>query len=203
MCLAEPAAPNDALEYHRDFLVLDIDPRISGFANGDRLELIQVASRARWASDKRLVHLVQRRLGESRFSYLAIARPRPETLGVIDAAYGGRVMTPSTNSFRILKQTPAMSIPNRLTLDAVPATPIGDIAALPAEQLALLQQETDEAMRAAKAAALGSMARSRSSTPTVPRLPAEMPARTSERCASSTVTSPWLPTCRRGRLGPS
>ena len=73
------AAPNDALEYHRGFLVLDIDPRISGFANRDRLELIQVASRARWASDKRLVHLVQRRLGESRFSYLAIARPRPET----------------------------------------------------------------------------------------------------------------------------
>ena len=76
------AAPNDALEYHRGFLVLDIDPRISGFANRDRLELIQVASRARWASDKRLVHLVQRRLGESRFSYLAIARPRPETPAV-------------------------------------------------------------------------------------------------------------------------
>jgi hypothetical protein len=77
------AAPNDALEYHRGFLVLDIDPRISGFAKGDRLELIQVASRARWASDKRLVHLVQRRLGESRFSYLAIAargRKRPRSL---------------------------------------------------------------------------------------------------------------------------
>ena len=40
------AAPADALEYHRGFLVLDIDPRISGFANGDRLELIAVASRA-------------------------------------------------------------------------------------------------------------------------------------------------------------
>jgi hypothetical protein len=73
------AAPRDALEYHRGFLVLDIDPRISRLANGDRLELIQVASRARWASGKWLVHLVQRRLGESRFSYLAIARPRPET----------------------------------------------------------------------------------------------------------------------------
>jgi hypothetical protein len=72
------AAPRDALEYHRGFLVLDIDPRISRLANGDRLELIQVASRARWASDRRLVHLVQRCLGESRFSYLAIARPRPE-----------------------------------------------------------------------------------------------------------------------------
>ena len=73
------AAPNDALEYHRGFLVLDIDPRISGFANGDRLELIQLANRARWAAEKELIHLVQRRLGENRFSYLAIARSRPET----------------------------------------------------------------------------------------------------------------------------
>jgi len=73
------AAPQDTLEYHRGFLVLDIDPRISGFANGDRLELIQLASRARWAAKKKLIHLVQRRLGENRFSYIAIARPRPET----------------------------------------------------------------------------------------------------------------------------
>ncbi len=40
---------------------------------------MQVASRAWWAAEKQLVHLVQRRLGENRFSYLAIARPRPET----------------------------------------------------------------------------------------------------------------------------
>jgi len=73
------AAPNDALEYHRGFLVLDIDARISGFSNGERLELIALANRARWAAEKELVHLVQRRLGENRFSYLAIARPRPET----------------------------------------------------------------------------------------------------------------------------
>ncbi len=73
------AAPGDALEYHRGFLVLDTDPRISGFANGQRLELIQLANRALWAAEKQLVHLVQRRLGESRFSYLAIARQRPET----------------------------------------------------------------------------------------------------------------------------
>jgi hypothetical protein len=72
------AAPNDALEYHRGFLVLDTDPRISGFANGERLELIQLANRALWAAEKQLVHLVQRRLGENRFSYLAIARMRPE-----------------------------------------------------------------------------------------------------------------------------
>jgi hypothetical protein len=43
------------------------------------LELVQVAHRAWWAAEKNLVHLVQRRLGENSFSYLAIARPRPET----------------------------------------------------------------------------------------------------------------------------
>jgi hypothetical protein len=73
------ATPNDALEYHRGFLVLDVDAHISRLANSDRLELIQLASRARWAADRRLVHLVQRRLGENQFSYLAIARPRPKT----------------------------------------------------------------------------------------------------------------------------
>ena len=72
------AAPQDALEYHRGFLVLDVDPRISRLANSDRLELVQVASRAWWAAEKELVHLVQCRCGENQFSYLAIARPRPE-----------------------------------------------------------------------------------------------------------------------------
>ncbi len=43
-----------------------------------------------------------------------------------------------------------MSIPNRLTLDAVPTTPIGEIATLPAEQLALLQQEAADALVKAK-----------------------------------------------------
>jgi hypothetical protein len=59
-------------------------------------------------------------------------------------------MTPSTISIRILEEKPTMSIPNRLTLDAVPTTPIGEIAALPAEQLALLQQEAAEALAKAK-----------------------------------------------------
>jgi hypothetical protein len=73
------AAPGETIEYHSGFLVLDVDPRITSLGNADRLELIQVAARALWASDKGLVHLVQRRLGENRFSYLAIARPRPDT----------------------------------------------------------------------------------------------------------------------------
>lgn len=73
------AEPGDALEYHRGFLILDVDRRISQLANADRLELIQVARRAMWAAEKGLACLVQRRLGENRFSYLAIARSRPET----------------------------------------------------------------------------------------------------------------------------
>jgi hypothetical protein len=44
-----------------------------------------------------------------------------------------------------------MNIPNRITLDALVRLPIGEIAALPAEDLARLQQEADEALRTAKA----------------------------------------------------
>lgn len=45
-----------------------------------------------------------------------------------------------------------MNIPNRITLDALVRLPIGEIAALPAEELARLQQEADEALRTVKAA---------------------------------------------------
>ncbi len=43
-----------------------------------------------------------------------------------------------------------MTIPNRPTLNDLPNMPIGDVAALPAETLALLQDEADEALRSAK-----------------------------------------------------
>jgi len=43
-----------------------------------------------------------------------------------------------------------MSIPNRFSLDDLATTPIGDIAALPAEQLALLQQEVIDQLANAK-----------------------------------------------------
>jgi hypothetical protein len=39
---------------------------------------------------------------------------------------------------------------NRITLDAMRAMPIGEIAALPAEELAVLQEEAGEALKAAK-----------------------------------------------------
>jgi hypothetical protein len=43
-----------------------------------------------------------------------------------------------------------MSIPNRLSIEALLETPLDAIAALPAEQLALLQAETSEASARAK-----------------------------------------------------
>jgi len=43
-----------------------------------------------------------------------------------------------------------MAISNRISLDDLRLMPVGDIAALPAEQLALLQDEAGEALRLAK-----------------------------------------------------
>jgi len=43
-----------------------------------------------------------------------------------------------------------MTIPNHPALNDLPNMPIGDIAALPAETLVLLQDEADEALRSAK-----------------------------------------------------
>jgi hypothetical protein len=71
------AAPGDILEYHRGFLVVDVAPQGERLAPEERGELIRVAQRAWWASEKGLVHLVQRRSGSEEFRYLAIARPKP------------------------------------------------------------------------------------------------------------------------------
>jgi hypothetical protein len=76
---------------------------------------------------------------------------------------------------------------NRIPPDALVRMPVGEIAALPAEELARLQQETNEALRAAKAASAwlnGALAIKY----TAPRPPAGMPAKTSARRASSTAT---------------
>ena len=70
------AEPGEALEYHRGFLLLDRAVRsIRGNAEARR-DLIRTSNQAMRLADLGLVHLVQRRLGDQRFSYLAIARPR-------------------------------------------------------------------------------------------------------------------------------
>jgi len=43
-----------------------------------------------------------------------------------------------------------MTIPNCIPLDDLPALPVGEIADLPGDQLALLKQDADERLRAAK-----------------------------------------------------
>jgi hypothetical protein len=49
-----------------------------------------------------------------------------------------------------IRESTPMPIPNRVTLDDLRTLSIGDIAALPAEQLALLQQEAAELIASAK-----------------------------------------------------
>ncbi|PRX29929.1 hypothetical protein SAMN05216257_10952 [Meinhardsimonia xiamenensis] len=43
-----------------------------------------------------------------------------------------------------------MTISNRITLDDLPTLPVGEIAALPGDQLALLKHDADERLRSAK-----------------------------------------------------
>lgn len=74
------AAPGAMIEYHRGFLAIDTVRASSTLAEADRKELVRLGRRAWWAAEKDLVHLVQRRLGPDRFSYLAIARARPKKL---------------------------------------------------------------------------------------------------------------------------
>jgi len=72
------AAPGDRLEYHRGFLVLDTFPAISHLPDAQRVELAKLGSRAFWAAEQGLVHLVQERIDTDRFAYIAVARPKPK-----------------------------------------------------------------------------------------------------------------------------
>ena len=72
------AMPGDRLEYHRGFLVLDTFPAISHLPDAQRVELAKLGSRAFWAAEQGLVHLVQKRLETDRFAYIAVARPKPK-----------------------------------------------------------------------------------------------------------------------------
>jgi hypothetical protein len=76
------AVPGDRLEYHRGFLVLDAFPAISKLADPDRKRLALLGTRAFWAAEASLVHLVQERIGQDHFAYIAIARPKPKAAAV-------------------------------------------------------------------------------------------------------------------------
>ena len=76
------ASPGDVLQYHRGFLAIDREPHSERLPQKERTELIRMCSRAHWAAERGLVHLLQRRHGEGDYSYLLIARPRPKTAAV-------------------------------------------------------------------------------------------------------------------------
>lgn len=59
------AVPGDRLEYHRGFLVLDIFPMFARLPDQQRAELARLGSRAFWAAEQGLVHLVQERTGRT------------------------------------------------------------------------------------------------------------------------------------------
>ena len=77
------AQPGDMIAYHRGFLALDTIRDGSRYPENERAELARVASRAWWASEAGLVHLVQRRHGRHDYGYLAIARAKDARASVV------------------------------------------------------------------------------------------------------------------------
>ena len=65
----QTAAPSNAIEYYRGFLVVDA-------AQPGRRDIARLRHLAYWAAEQGLVHLVQRRLAPNRFAYLALRRCR-------------------------------------------------------------------------------------------------------------------------------
>lgn len=78
----DQAVPGDRLEYHRGFLALDIFPMFARLPDQQRTELTRLGSRAFWAAERGLVHLVQERIGTDQFAYIAVARPKPKAAAV-------------------------------------------------------------------------------------------------------------------------
>jgi hypothetical protein len=71
------AEPGECIIYHRGFLAIDTSPLTFKLPDGERRELLRIAQRALQLAEDGLLHLVQRRMGEGDFTYLAIARQRP------------------------------------------------------------------------------------------------------------------------------
>lgn len=71
------AAPGDRIAYHRGFLAWDLSLEMHTGTRAARVELAQIASRARRLADAGVAHLVQRREGERDYTYLILVRPRP------------------------------------------------------------------------------------------------------------------------------
>lgn len=74
--LAE-AVPNEAITYHVGMLARDRYWPLSKLPEDQRVALGAIANRALKLAEAGRVHLVQRRIAEERFVYLAIVRPQP------------------------------------------------------------------------------------------------------------------------------
>ena len=66
------ASPGDRFEYHRGFLSLDRSPHAHGLPDRQRRRLVEVADFAMTAADSLRVFLIQRRLGDDDYSYIAV-----------------------------------------------------------------------------------------------------------------------------------
>jgi hypothetical protein len=73
------AVPGDRLVYHRGFLAIDVSPLTFKLPEPERRMLQRVADRALQLAEAGLIHVVQRRIAEDEFAYIAIARSRPPT----------------------------------------------------------------------------------------------------------------------------
>ncbi len=71
--LADPGA---AISYHRGFLAVDTASIMSRLSPSEQATLRLIADAAWRASEQKLVHLVQERLGPDLFEYRAIVRPK-------------------------------------------------------------------------------------------------------------------------------
>ena len=71
------AYPGEQLVYHCGFLAIDTAPDSRALTPAARQELRRVANRAYQLFEQGLVHLVQRRVGPAKYSYIAVARSRP------------------------------------------------------------------------------------------------------------------------------
>ena len=133
------AEPGAVLEYHRGYLALD-RTSFGRFADTPaRAALGLLGSRAHDLAERGLVHLVQHRHGVEDYSYFAVARARSR-------GRAARLRIPHNHRGGRVVNAPA----NRPRLGDIPPMPIGEIAALPAPILALLQEEAEEAAKAAR-----------------------------------------------------
>jgi len=80
------AEPGDVLEYHRGFLAIDRTALGAPMSEEERSALGRIGALALRIASEGGVHLVQRRLGPGRCSYLAIARRRPRSAPACAAA---------------------------------------------------------------------------------------------------------------------